>query len=341
MLYIRTDANSQIGSGHVMRCLSIAMELRKQGCETTFITTEKDAVNFIKQFQFYFILIRGNWNNLESELDELVELIKENNADKLLVDSYYASSKYFEVLSQHAKLIYLGSLEKPFTAVKLLINYSNLYNNDFYANTYNIQKTRVLLGVQYAPLREEFQQIQQNVKDEVEDILLSSGNTDIYNVMQGIINYVINDDCFLNIRFHVVVGSMNRNNELLKQLEEKYDNVILYFDEKNMSKLMRNCDIAISAAGTTLYELCACGVPTVSFSITEEQIPGALKFKSDEIMYYAGDMIQDKEECFCKISNYSKALILSYSERREMASRMKNYIDGNGSKRIIEAIKEL
>lgn len=341
MLYIRTDANKQIASGHVMRCLSIALELRKQGNETTFIVSEKDAADLIEKYQFPYILIKGAWDNLELELDDLIKLVQSCNIKKLLVDSYYASPEYFEILSYYTKLIYLGSLERSFTNVDLLINYSNIYNKDFYSSTYNLRKTQLLLGVQYAPLRDDFQQIKPCVRDRVENILITSGNTDADNIMEDLIRYIINDDIFKNMRFHVVVGTMNHNKTSLQLLETQYDNVILNFNVSSMSKLMVSCDLAISASGTTLYELCACGLPTVCFSITQEQIKGAVQFSEEGLLFYAGNVLSDREKCFGSVKRYSENLIHSYSLRKEMAVKMNSYVDGNGNKRIIKAINEL
>lgn len=341
MLYIRTDANTKVASGHVMRCLSIALELQRQGVESTFIITEGSSKELIDDYEFPCITINGVWDNLENEIDELLSLIKLYSIKLLLIDSYFASPEYIQKLSEHTKLIYLGSQEKPFIGVDSLINYSNTLNVEYYLNTYSGQKTKLLLGVEYAPLRDEFFNIIPNVRDEVRNVLLTTGSTDPNNIINEIIRNLKRESLYKDVIFNVIVGSMNSNISSLQQLQRDYPNIVLHYHTRNISKIMTDCDFAISASGTTLYELCACGLPTVCFSISKEQVNGAVDFARNGILLYSGNVNEDKESSIRQIKEYSRKIINSLSLRQDLSKKMKTYIDGKGTKRIVKVILEL
>ena len=100
-----------------------------------------------------------------------------------------------------------------------------------------------------------------------------------------------------------------------------------------MSALMLKCDIAISAAGTTLYELCACGIPTVSFSFADNQILPTETFGEKALMLNAGDS-RRCESFFESLNEKLSLLIGDCKLRQEMSRSMQSVIDGNGACRV-------
>ncbi len=338
MLYIRTDANKHIAAGHVMRCLAIAAELRKQGEDTVFLVTEEEAAEIIRRFQFRSVLLGGAWNDLEKGMDELTGFIQSENIHKLLVDSYYASVHFFKILSSCVKLIYLGSLEKAFPGISLLINYSNTCNADFYAKAYHPQTVK-LLGVKYAPLREEFRGLKPITREQVKNILITTGSSDENNITARLTEDLIS--LFPGLNYHLAAGGLNRNKRSLEELKARRRNVTLYFDSDAMAPLMRSCDVALSASGTTMYELCACGVPSVCFSITGEQDESGKTFGNNGVLFYAGNIADDYNACLQKIKYALERLINDFELRKNSAAKMNAYIDGNGCSRIAREIMKL
>lgn len=97
----------------------------------------------------------------------------------------------------------------------------------------------------------------------------------------------------LIIAENIVVAICGVYNRDYDELVEKYvdnNNVMLLKAVENIDVYMRNADIAISAGGTTLYELCACGTPTICYSFADNQLDNVKRFSSDDIMIYAGDV---------------------------------------------------
>lgn len=134
--------------------------------------------------------------------------------------------------------------------------------------------------------------------------------------------------------FHMVLGAMNPDKDKIKQLAENCKNIVVHQDVENMVELMTSCDIAVSAAGSALYELCACGTPTITYILADNQILGAEAFQKLDLMVNMGDVrekIQMSELVYKKCE-------LNIDKRKEMASRMQNMVDGFGAERIVNEI---
>ncbi|WP_051986356.1 UDP-2,4-diacetamido-2,4,6-trideoxy-beta-L-altropyranose hydrolase [Clostridium amazonitimonense] len=341
MLFIRVDANEKIGIGHLMRCLAVANEANEQGIECTFIISDKETERIMINFDFATICLNSEWNNLNNEIDKLIKVISENKIKLLLVDSYYVTKEYFEEIGKNVTLIYLGDLNYYSEYIDCLINYNNYYHKFNYYNMYDKKKTKLLLGTKYVPLREEFTNIKPIVRDTVSNILITTGGTDTYNIAGKIVDYFIKNESENDICFNIVVGSLNRNLDILSKLEKKNKNIKLYISTNNVAELMIKSDIAISAGGSTLYELCACGVPTICYAFVDNQLDSIKEFMATETMISVGDIRGREEECINLI--YEKVQILknNYKIRKKMFNKMQNIVDRKGSFRIVKEICDL
>ena len=80
-VYIRVDANKVIATGHVMRCISIAIELKEQGSHVIFIVADADSENLIKSKGFDTLCLNSIWNQLDLEIEKMVEVIQKYKID--------------------------------------------------------------------------------------------------------------------------------------------------------------------------------------------------------------------------------------------------------------------
>mgnify|MGYP004656025521 FL=1 len=99
---------------------------------------------------------------------------------------------------------------------------------------------------------------------------------------------------------NIVLGKFYKDREELENYISA-NNIIksncdinLYQNIQNVAEIMTQNDIAISVGGTTLVELASLGIPTICFSMADNQIPGTIKYAEDELMLYAGDIRKDK-----------------------------------------------
>ena len=208
------------------------------------------------------------------------------------MDSYFVTSQYMEAIRNISRLLYIDDLNAFDYPADAVVNY-NIYGPEL---PYPQNKT-YFLGPQYAPLRKEFQGLsQRNTKDRVENVLVSTGGTDQYHVALHCAEYLREHLPRENMIFHLVLGAMNRDIVQLEQIAEDFSFIKLHRQVTDMCSLMLQCDVAISAAGTTLYELCACGLPTVTYILADNQIQGAQMFQKAGLMPCAGDIREDA--CF-------------------------------------------
>ncbi|MCM1232792.1 MAG: UDP-2,4-diacetamido-2,4,6-trideoxy-beta-L-altropyranose hydrolase [Ruminococcus flavefaciens] len=334
-----------------MRCLSIARGVRQDSSMdgVLFLTADSSFSDIIHLSGITNHILHGNYRNLMLELDQMQDLIKHYHPMALFIDSYYVTDIYLEILWETCKstgtlLIYLDDLLAFAYPCDILINYS-IYGADKltdYKELYNHEGRRTprfLLGLAYTPLREEFQELPiRIVREQAANILVSTGGSDSYHITLQLLKEIIRQK--MSYTFHVVVGKKNLDINEIKLLVSRTDssNIILYQNVTEMAKLMQSCDLAISAAGSTLYELCATQTPTITYAFADNQITNAEKFKENGIMKYVGDFRYDGLGLLDSIVDTINTLMCDTGTRALMAEKMKNIVDGKGVVRIWENI---
>lgn len=326
MIIFRADGNSKIGSGHIMRCLSLADGYAKDGNECVFVVADDSFYQTIIDRGYDCIVLKTNYFNMEEELPEFEIIINGQNVEKIIIDSYFVTKKYLCNLKRYAEIQYIDDLMSFAYPVDCLMNYNVFANEKVYIELYEREGLRVpklLIGPKYAPLREQFLGICPIViKDKARNIFVSTGGADNEHISLGIIDYILNNfDVFGDYVFHLVVGSANLDLEEIKKRTEKLSSVVVHSNVKEMAELMRSCDIAISAAGSTLYELCACGVPTITYVLADNQIPAAIEFSRDNIMSYIGDF-RYNDNFYTELFNKLKEIADDYNLRKQYSKNM-------------------
>ena len=334
MLYIRADGNAYIGTGHIMRCLSIAQAAKQQGRLCTFIVADHEMIWLLEQRNFPYICLDSVWNDLDQETEKMEELICREHIRFLLVDSYFVTPDYLRCLNRLTHVAYMDDLDQFHYPCSTLINY-NIYAYDWdYPSRYH--DTRLLLGPQYAPLRHEFQNSPpRRVQKDVRSVLVTTGGSDPLNVAGQFAEQAVQMPFFSAVTFHIVVGRFNPHRPMLECLAAGYSHIKLHCNIQHMSELMQACDAAVSAAGTTLYELCACGVPTVVYALADNQLPGAAAAAGRGLVLYAGDARENSAfaEVLC---DKLVGLMNDYPLRKRMTEQMRHTVDGNGAKRLTD-----
>ncbi len=336
MFYIRADANNEIATGHVMRCMSIADEMEQNNIKVCFLTADHNADVLIKKRGFEVICLDSVWNNLENELEsgKIVSIL--NNTDNLegiIVDTYYVTEKYLEVLHKICKTIYIDDLYALNEySVDILINY-NIYGTDLDYVSRCLQTTQILLGPKYVPLRKEFQNIKPIFRENVKNIFISTGGADKFNIAGKLLEAVVEKSyleeykLFNDVNYHVISGKLNANLPKLLKISNKHKNIIIHKNVSNMAEIMTKCDIAVSACGSTMYELCACGLPIIAYSFADNQLDGIRKFDEKEIVINCGDIRNKINGVISKVILYLKIFIENSHLRKEYSQKAYNLLN--------------
>ena len=104
---------------------------------------------------------------------------------------------------------------------------------------------------------------------------------------------------------------------------------------------MGRCDVAVSAAGTVLYECCGMGLPTIFFCLAENQVTSIAAFSRDNRMLYAGDLRKDKDAVIRKIGKELHRLKDAPELRSRMSKQTSSLVDGYGASRIVDVMQEI
>lgn len=378
MVVIRADANSKIGMGHVMRCLSVADALLKRGEEVLFVTADDTPVPLLTKKGIPYCVLHTDYADMEAELPKLWNALSElpqgpgvpeaalpQRNTSILVDSYYVTEKYLAALKKRITTIYMDDIYAFSYPVDMLINY-NIYGEEMgYEKDAAFADTKLLLGANYVPLREEFSvgtgyaQSRKELSAETENvtpaedrlhqtaeqgrtadggILITTGGSDSFNLAGQLLMEAMKYDALKEKEYHVVSGSLNPHIGELQALAQKHENIHIHCNVTNMAELMAESEVALSAGGSTLYELCAVGVPVIAFSFAENQERLVQTFVKRGIAQYGGNYRTDRNKMIQNTIAGLETLLEDENLRTEYRKKARTLVDGKGADRIAEAI---
>lgn len=340
----RVDSSSEMGLGHLMRCLTLADELKKQNHDIVFICREltNNLISIIK----YPVLVlpKGinfksddlylNWLGATQEQDanQTIEVISKNT-DILIVDSYALDEIWHKKLRQHTqKIMVIDDLaDRQFNCDILLNQNLGSQLRDYEKKVSN--NCVFLLGCDYSLLRPEFKKLRKKSLEkrrktkEIKNILVSVGGSDIKNVTYDILKQ-------LDAKFNVVVvlGALSPHNEMIKDYAiDKNIEVIINAD--NMAELMLNADLAIGASGSTNWERLCLGLPSLIFTVAENQIKFSRILDKLRLIKLLGHVDESK------VFDVIKESILSINDLSDWSDRCFSSCSCDGVSRVVEAIE--
>ncbi len=367
MIGIRADANKIIASGHVMRCITITKELITLGESVTFFVADAEGRGLIENYagdleRFEGVVLGSSYDHMEDELPVLEKELMARGVRVLLVDSYFVTKRYFEVISKICPVAYMDDLGKEPYPVDVLINYSGYYEALGYESLYenmsghNGLPTKLLLGLKYAPLRRQFyEDASSNSGSDAFRILLTAGGADIHGMLlstleaardKGLLAFKDAPDdapAKKTVIWEVVVGNLVSDAASIDALSEQYSNINIHHSVTNMASLMRSCDLAVAAAGTMLTECAAVRLPAIFYQVADNQKYNVEFWQKTGGMLFAGDVTGENdhsskkrviETICCNVHALSKSPDKLSSMRRALSG----LTDGTGA---IEIAKEL
>lgn len=363
IVYFRTDGNDEIATGHIMRCLSIARACASLSMEVRFLVSDDKSVSVLKERflvpeEFPIICLHSDYQAPEKELSALKAVLKNSlKSDiKLFIDSYFVTESYLSELQNLCPVAYLDDLLAFDYPVNLIVNYDVSEEPACYHKA-----VHKLTGAAYTPLREQFHNVSYEVRPEVRHVLLSAGGTDACDVIGALFRKIYepkvpdasalsnalserpdnSTDFLKNLHYHIITSRLNSHFRELELLVSNHPGIHLYTNVQDMAALMRRCDLGISAGGTTLYELCAVGVPSISFITADNQLCAVQTFSDNRTIFCAGDARTSLEKTIDNLIAFLNHHNASYPERKESSRHMRAFIDGGGAFRIASALKEL
>ena len=355
-LFIRVDSGIEIGIGHMIRCYALAEILKKMDFEVKFISRKLkgNICDFIaeKGYKVYYLPTKNqnkkqnkfskddNNKTIEKDALETTKILTNNN-DKpswLLVDHYDLDIRWESFLRKFVKkIIVIDDLANRKHDCDLLLD-QNLYEkmNKRYTGLVP-QNCKKLFGPKYALLRSEFSKLRRTLtkRKKLQNILISFGGSDPRNettkALQAI--KILNSK---NFTVDVVVWSINPHKEQIKQLCSSIPNTTFYSNIDNIGELMSKEHLAIGGGGSTTWERCCLGLPSIVSIISNDQ---AKMIK-----------LLAKKNCVINLGNFQNLTPYDYANAikkmnnkiiAKMSSDCLKIVDGLGCFRVAEIINSL
>lgn len=356
-IIIRTDSSLQIGSGHLMRCLTLADGLRTRGAEVTFICRELPghqiglaeskgyAVVRLKQSGVEFAsssddLAHAAWLGVPWEQDaaETLKALGEVHSDWLILDHYAIDCRWEEKLRPHVgKIMVIDDLADRSHDCELLLD-QNLYQGMEVRYDTLVPDTCIkLLGPKYALLRPEFAAARKSIRKrdgQVRRILVFFGGVDTSNETEMTL-HILSEVADRIFTVDVVVGDGNLHKEKIKSFCTARDDFHYHCQVDNMAELMAEADLAIGAGGSTTWERCAVGVPSIITVLADNQKKLAETAALSGLLYYLGEASSVSSE------NLSSALKFAFSFPETMLYYSANClttVDAKGTNRTVNLL---
>jgi len=337
-LLIRADANVAMGTGHVMRCLALAQAWQDAGGNATFAMAQPSAWagERLSRESTEVLEISGSAGS-EEDAEQTAVLAGENAADWIVVDGYQFAANYQRTLKAAGfKTLFLddyGHCESY--CADFVLNQNASADEAAYRN--REAHTRLLLGPQYCLLRREFnawREWRREIAPAAHRVLVTMGGADPENftgrALQALNSMAVNE-----LEAVVVVGGSNMHSAALQPLAGAGKRITLRRDVLNMAELMAWADLAVSAAGTTCWEMCLMGLPALLIDLAANQTAVARELDRRGCAIRLGSSIDVSSE---KIMERAEPLLKSVGDRQAMSRRCRELVDGKGAARVVSAL---
>jgi len=337
-LLIRADAGTQMGTGHVMRCLALAQAWQDFGGTAHFATVDLPDELAARLGIEGMALHRMNVvPGSHEDATQTAILSHDLEAAWVVEDGYHFGADYQRIIKDSGLLLLaIDDYGHAGHYVADLVLNQNIYAD---ASMYPSRepRTRLLLGTQYVLLRREFFRRdgrQRGIPAKARKVLVTMGGSDPHNVTLMVIQSLKQID-ISELKIKIVVGSANPNVTTLEKEIFGYSNYELIKNVANMPELMAWSDIAVAAGGSTCWELAFMGLPHMIFILAENQRPVAEGLDTLGAGFNLGwnrNVSQDK------FIRKFKEIINDPAGRKKMSEEGKRLIDGIGSKRVADAM---
>ena len=288
---IRVDSSEQIGSGHLMRCLTLAERLRKDGADVHFISRDLAGSlhRLVEEHGFPLHLLPQHeedpnltgyaaWLTVSQEVDaeETGEILSRMQpVNRLIVDSYALDAVWEQRLRPLVREIFVidDLANRPHDCDVLLDQ--NYYREMRHRYDGLVPPAcMLLLGPSHTLLRGEFYAAREKigVRDGVlRRILVFYGGSDVTRETEKAIRALVQLQ-LSSVAVDVVVGGSNPRRASIETLCAAYDFLHYHCQVSNMAELMANADLCLGAGGTTTWERCFLGLPAIVTAVAENQI---------------------------------------------------------------------
>jgi len=352
----RVDSSLEIGTGHVQRCLTLATQLKLKQVEICFICRELpgNAIHLIENCGFNVFRLPYNPSIL-NELTELsahkqwlgetlatditqVKIILDsiNNVDLLVIDSYALDIEFEKELRKNTKkIMVIDDLADRVHDCDFLLDQNFCEEQSRYKSLV-ASNSCILQGPKYALLRQEFLKARNKAKirdGNINRVLVFFGGIDITNETEKALNAL----SILNFSgdIDVVVGNANPHKTKIKAICDANLKYKYHCQIDNIAELMLLADLSIGAGGSTTWERCCLGLPTLIIAVAANQVSIAEVGHKNGFLLYLG---KAEELTSTDIADVITSLTSHRNTLKSISTKAFTLVDALGATRVCEQI---
>lgn len=352
-IVIRADSSVYIGSGHVMRCVVLANELKSHGHNIRFAVRPQngDSIDWIRCQGFdvcelpppkEYVIPKNNFDYdawlqvpVELDADQFISAVK--CTDLVIVDHYSLGTEWEIVVKNRldCKIFVIDDLVRKHHA-ELIVDQTLMRSPDEY-KTINSAKD-ILTGCDYALLNPQFiakreQALEGNHIATKPKILLFMGGIDKDNVTLQVLK-TLQSELYDRVQVTVLLGSKSPSYKEVKDFCSVNTDWIEHIDfTDDMAETMLGHSLAIGAAGTTSLERACLGIPSIIIPLADNQLTVA-----ENLVAVNASILVEKENIKSELVSAYKSLLENWSVIRQANLKL---CDGLGVRRVVRKINSV
>lgn len=341
---VRTDASLSVGSGHLVRCLTLADQLRSQGAIVAFACRDLPGamIELLMSCGYQCARLSSGEDISEQAFLDARETIEATRSlfpdgvDWLVVDHYLLEAKWERLLRPHVhKLLVIDDLADRPHDCDLLLD-QNYKSAQRYQNFVK-EDCRLLLGPDYALLKPEYAEyrgMNRPCSEIVQRVLVFFGGTDEPD-MTGLALEALTSPELSHLEVDIVIGANYQHREALSKQSTMRSRTVIHRPRPHLADLMHQADIAIGAGGVTNWERMCLGLPSVVIAIADNQIPISRQLDAEGAIRFLGTSAS------VTIEVLQRALVDEIGGHRylQRARIGMKKCDGLGTTRVIDALR--
>lgn len=317
LVFIRADASSLIGSGHVMRCLTLAQRLHKEeNAKVVFIMRRLSGnlIDLVQKHGFDVLVLPpadqdyeledyGLWLTVPMEVDAqqnikvLQHYLQEHGCDvvdRLIVDSYALNEQWELMLRPYCReIMVIDDLANRRHDCDILLDQNFYLNKDVRYAGLVPEHCKMLLGPEHALLREEFYEAKKHLRKRdgnIKNILVFYGGSDLTNETEKAIKALVQLHYEgYSFTADIITGVSNFCREKIEKICSKYQFIHYYCQVSNMAEFMNKADLMLGAGGSTTWERLYMELPALVTAVAENQIQGCEDCSQAGLIDYIGE----------------------------------------------------
>jgi UDP-2,4-diacetamido-2,4,6-trideoxy-beta-L-altropyranose hydrolase len=347
----RVDASLQMGTGHVMRCLTLAQVLKENGANVEFICRKHEGnlidkirsnglivheLGLFEETEVDTSLAHSHWLGAtqQQDADDCIEIFKAEKINWLVVDHYALDDLWQKRLKPYCKkLMVIDDLADRKHQCDILLDQTfGRQQEDYFELT--PKECKILLGSQYALLRPEFSKsreysLERRKKLRFEHLLVNMGGADPGNITGQVIEELQAANLSKDVMITIVMGRTAPHLKSVSSFASKLSyRSEVKIDVNNMAEIMANTDIAIGAGGSTTWERCCLGLPALLYVIADNQRAIAENLEKIGVVKIVKNLNQDLQ-----VMTNNLSILRSMSKKSSMVC------DGLGANRVAKYLQ--